>query len=391
MIRHVTPRRAGWIGALAVALYATWLGGPYLYSIFVRDAAVTTWRHVATAPIPGELDSTDLRPGSLVPAHGRLATLVNPLADRTALAQAEAAVVAATARAAQFARVVAQHRARRSAYAGAFTRDLEQRTVIEEATLVSLSRQVEVERANAQRIDSLLSTGSAPRADADAASARLAAIQAERTITDGSLRRNRARRDDAALGVYLAVEGQELDWAARYDPLLLEREALGLAHELASARATLAATRDAYSHRARAVLTAPPGTVIWNRDATPGSHVEAGAPVISWIDPSVVLIDAPVSDLEISLLAAGTRALVMIEGERRPRDGVVLLTRGSGAPLGAHELAATARGRVPGIAQVLVRLTDTTRASERLVIGHPAHVTFPSVSVLRLLRARLRW
>lgn len=387
----LTPRRAAWLGGIAVLVYGAWVGGPYLHSIFVRDAAVTTWLHVATAPVAGELDAAALRPGGTVGGDRLVATLINPRADRSALAQAEAELAAATARAGQFETIAAERRTRRQAYAAAYTREIDQRAHTAESTLSFINHRLETERAEAARLAQLLKAGGSSAAAAEAAGARVAAVEAERATVDGELKRTRLRRESAARGVYLADDGHELDWSARYDPLALEREALDLAHATATARAKVGAARELYERQHRAVLEAPPGAVVWNRHAAPGTHVEAGSPVVSWIDPTTVLVDAPVSDLEISLLPPGTRALVMIEGEHRPREGIVVLTRGSAAPLDTRELAATARGRGPGTAQVIVRLEYCPADAGRLAIGHPAHVHFPGVSVLRLLRARLRW
>lgn len=387
----LTPRRAAWIGAVAVAIYGAWIGGPYLYSIFVRDAAVTTWLHVTTAPIAGELDAAPLRPGDVVGPDRRLATIVNSRADRSALTQAETELAAAKARAAQFETIAAARRARRQAYVSVYERELELRIATHEGTLAATTQRLETERAEAGRAERLLQAGGASTAAAESARARVAALAAERAAVEGELQRARLRRERAVHGVYLAEDGNEPDWSARHDPLVLERETLESAHAVSTADAKAAAARDWYEHQQRAVLEAPSGAVVWNRQAAPGTYVGAGAPVASWVEPSVLLVDAPVSDLEISLLPAGTRAMVRIEGEHGTREGVVLFTRGSAAPLDTQELATTARGRKPGTAQVIVRLNSSPADAGQMVIGRPAHVTFPGVSVLRLLGARLRW
>ena len=52
-----TKRRSGrWIylvGILAFLAYAGWIMGPYLRSIIVRDATVTTWLNWSASPIEG--------------------------------------------------------------------------------------------------------------------------------------------------------------------------------------------------------------------------------------------------------------------------------------------------------------------------------------------------
>ena len=67
------PRSPVWPYLLAVLLffaYAAWMLGPYLKSIVVRDAAVTSWSHVATAPNAGQLTAAQLEVGRAVGAAG---------------------------------------------------------------------------------------------------------------------------------------------------------------------------------------------------------------------------------------------------------------------------------------------------------------------------------
>src|SRR5215510_6446663 len=87
-----------WLGLGALLAYAGWIGGPYLQSIILRDAAVTTWISVATAPIRGTVAAAPLQPGQRVGADGRLLRIDNPILDGTPLATAEADVVAAGSR-----------------------------------------------------------------------------------------------------------------------------------------------------------------------------------------------------------------------------------------------------------------------------------------------------
>ncbi len=92
------PRLVAGLGLAALLAYLVWMGGPYLRSIIVRDAAVTTWINIVRAPIDGYLDADPLRPGSRVGSDGRIANLDNPLADATPLIQARAARDAALVR-----------------------------------------------------------------------------------------------------------------------------------------------------------------------------------------------------------------------------------------------------------------------------------------------------
>jgi hypothetical protein len=98
-----------------------------------------------------------------------------------------------------------------------------------------------------------------------------------------------------------------------------------------------------------------------------------------------------VSDVQLSLLRTGAPASIVLEGERRARTGKVLLLRGAAATLGASDLAAVAKGRRPGVAQVVIALDGAAADAESCPVGRAAFVHFPDVSVLDVVLARLRW
>ena len=87
----VGSRRSVVLLALAgLLIYVAWIGGPYLRSINVRDAAVTTWINHTASPIRGYVDEHPLYPGERVGADGRIATVEDALADQTPVVRAEA-------------------------------------------------------------------------------------------------------------------------------------------------------------------------------------------------------------------------------------------------------------------------------------------------------------
>src|SRR5258708_37991626 len=79
-----------WLGFAGLALYVGWIGGPYLRSVIVRDAALTTWINVTAAPISGLIERDPHYPGERVGAAGRIAGIEDPRADATAVAKARA-------------------------------------------------------------------------------------------------------------------------------------------------------------------------------------------------------------------------------------------------------------------------------------------------------------
>jgi hypothetical protein len=118
--------------------------------------------------------------------------------------------------------------------------------------------------------------------------------------------------------------------------------------------------------------------------------VTAGAPVAEWLDCAMMMVDVPVSDVEAALLRPGMLAQVVLEGESGSRQATILLARGSAGALGLDVLAATAKGRSAGRAQVLLRLAATPDDVARCPIGQAAFVNFPQVGLVEMLRARLR-
>jgi hypothetical protein len=159
---------------------------------------------------------------------------------------------------------------------------------------------------------------------------------------------------------------------------------------LDEARRVAAADAAALARTASAEIVAPPNSLIWSVGVGAEAAVEVGSPVAQWLDCSVMLVDVPVGDAETALIQPGMLADVLIEGESRLRRGNVLMTRGAAATLGTTELVAVAKGRSPGVGQVLVRLAPSETDIARCPIGLSASVDFPELGVLELLRAWLR-
>jgi multidrug resistance efflux pump len=276
------------VGLAALLGYVAWIGAPYLRSVVVRDAAVTTWIDVVASPIRGFVDKDPLHAGDRVGADGRIATVENPIEDATPVARAEA----------------------------------------------------ELERAK-QRVRGFQEL--LPSLDGDAA----ARARAEMKLEDAKV-------------------------------------------VAATAETILASAKSAYEQAHRQTITAPPGALVWSLIASPGATVQPGTPIASWINCSIMLVDVPVSDVELALLRKGSPARVVIEGERRTRHGSVFITRGAAATIGADDLAALAKGRHPGIGQVLVKLEPSPADVEACPIGVAAYVDFPEIGIVDMLRARLR-
>jgi len=398
-----SPRLIAGLGLAALLAYLVWIGGPYLRSIIVRDAAVTTWINIVRAPIDGYLDANPLRPGARVESDGRIARLDNPLADATPLTTARAARNAAMARlesqkalVAELERVVNDRKRLASDYADTFRRQLEAKIDGSHKIVAFLSSRVDIERAQADRMAKLAETGASSQSAADAAEALVIEHQRILTENETALAQDQVRLDSVAQGIFLLDDGSEGATAQRsLETALLELEQakgnLAAAQaEAAAAQKVADATDDIHRKQSTAIVAAPPDTIVWSLIEAPGGDVRAGTPVASWIDCRILLVDVPVSDIEVALLKIGARADVVLEGERTTHHGTVVLLRGSAATLGADDLAAIAKGRHAGVAQVIVALPQDPTEIAACPIGHAAHVDFPDMGLIQVILARLR-
>ena len=398
-----SPRLVAGLGLAVLLAYIVWIGGPYLRSIIVRDAAVTTWINIVRAPIDGYLDDKPLRPGDRVKRDGRIASMENPLANATPLAEARAAHDAALIRlqsrkdlVAKLERVVEDRTRLASDYADAFRQQLDSKIDGSRKIISFLSSRLELERAQADRMSKLAKTGATSQSAADAATSLVIEHQRILTETETTLAQELVRRDATARGVFLLDDGSEGAPAQRsLETALVELErAKG---DLAVAEVEAATTQnvadqinDIHSKQRSAMVSAPPDSIVWSLIEAPGEAVRAGTVVASWIDCRILLVDVPVSDIEVALLQIGAGAEVVLEGERTAHHGTVMLLRGSASTLGADDLAAIAKGRQPGIGQAIVELPPDPAEIAVCPIGHAAHVDFPDIGLIQVILARLR-
>lgn len=402
--RLLTQRVLGLAAFTALLIYIAWIGGPYLRSIIIRDAAVTTWINVVRSPIQGYFDTHPLYPGSRAAANGHIAEIKNPLADGTAVAKAEAALTLAKTRAAGLEAMLEtlnteiDARAKAAeAYASTYKRDIDERIAHADQAIAHTEKRLAFGRVQVNRLENLSSNDQASQTAVDAT--MVAALDLERRLTElkAELERATVRREGANQGVLLLDDGADGAEAFRNS---LEEMRLNLSRtrsDLDAAKAEITATelvldttRAIYDKETRFGIEARLGAMVWNLMASPGSSVQTGMPVISWIDCGIMLVDVPVSDVELALLAPGDTADVILEGERHLRRGTVLLERGAAATMGNTELAALAKGRAPGIGQVLVKLFPSDADINACPIGNAAYVDFPGLGLLDIVKARLR-
>lgn len=398
----LSRRMVAGLAICATLIYIGWIGAPYLRSIVVRDAAVTTWISV-TSSLVGGYTVDVLYPGARVGDDLRIAGVMDPAADQRALARAEAELeqarerVAVQSRVVEVARKTVELRTRLAAgYAAAFQRDLDIAIAGMQSKISFMKQRLELARSELARKVQLMRSGHTSQSIVDAQNDQISEYQRTLADLETELLRMTERRRFAAEEIYLTDDGRDGGDALRNleqaRVQLGEAEgALGLLQAAADAAQRIAeATRAAYDKSHKLDILAPAGAMVWSVQSAPGVAVQPGAPIASWVDCRIMLVDVPLSDVEIALLPKGAPASVVLEGERQERHGEVLLTRGSAAVIGSADLAALAKGRRPGLGQVIVQLTPSAADIAACPIGHAAHVDFPDVGLLEVLRARLR-
>ena len=222
----------------------------------------------------------------------------------------------------------------------------------------------------AERRQTLARQGNASQTDADDALAEVMELERLRAERERMIAHAEERLQAADRDVFLASDGRNPEWAFQSEDLVsleLAQATRALADAqavLAEARASAAATRQAFELISASPIVAPPGSLVRSVLAGAGAAVDVGTPVAEWIDCDVILVDVPASDVEVGLLRKGMAADVVLEGETQVRKGSVLLTRGAASILGSADLAAVAKGGGDGGGQVIVRLEPTAEDVE---------------------------
>ncbi|MEX0809673.1 MAG: HlyD family efflux transporter periplasmic adaptor subunit [Dongiaceae bacterium] len=385
-------------------IYAVWISGPYLRSIVIRDAAVTTWITSARTPIAGLVEYAPHHAGERIGRDRRIAVVSNPRASpldmlgiQTQLDRTAAELAALEARVNALKTIVAERTAAALAYAQAYSADVAADVANHRARITYHRDAMALEVTEADRLASMRDSGASSQSQADAA--QVAVIDRKRVLLEAetNLLRAEQRLAAAAAGAFLGLadSGDGGDGQRSLDDakMALEQAQAGLAPlqtEIAALTQAAEATRAVYERTSAATILAAEDAMVWSLIAGIGAEVQAGAVIATWVDCRVLLVDAPVSDLEVALLSPGAPAEVTFEGDDRVRDGTVLFTRGAAATLGGDDLAAVAKGRGPNTGQVIIELSPDEADIAACPIGRSAFVNFPGVGVIDMLAARLR-
>ncbi|MEX1109919.1 MAG: HlyD family efflux transporter periplasmic adaptor subunit [Dongiaceae bacterium] len=401
---HESPRAIAVIAAIVLLIYVVWISGPYLRSIVVRDAAVTTWIASARTPIAGSIEYAPHAAGERIGADGRIVLITNSRVSNAELVRAQAELdranadlVALSAQMDALEIIIAERDLAARTYAKTFSDDVV-------AEIANLGAQIEYHRAamvleqnEAARLASMRDSGASSQSEADAAA--VAVIDRERALvaSETALQRAEQRLAAASSGSFLGAldSGDTGDAQRSLDDakILLEqaRAQMGrLRSEIASQAVIVEAVTTAHERARTATIHAPEGAMVWSLLIGAGAEVQPGAIIATWVNCEVLLVDAPISDLTAGLLSPGDPAEVTLEGEVRVREGTVLFTRGATATLGHDDLAALAKGRDHGSGQAIIELAVDDADIAQCPIGRAAFVDFPGVGIIDMFIARLR-
>ena len=375
----------------------------YFASVLFRDAVVTSWLFVATAPISGQIEPPMPQPGDVVAGSGAVVRIRNMQADDTELARLDAEIARMQDRVRQFDEQLSElrqtsarweHRAR--IYAEVFRDAIDAELAGLEEELAFVGRQFELARRVANRLEALASQGNVSLSTADERQAGIMELASRKSALEKEVAHARRRKEAADDDVFITAEGNNPDWAFDSSDVL-ELKLIETSDSLAAARGALAklaeerrAAEVQFARTSLAEVRVPAGSVIWSVAAGPGATVGRGAPLVEWIDCSRPLVDVPVSELDVALINAGMTAEVWIDELAAPLAGRVIYTRGSAARLDQRELAAVADSEDSSVAQVVLAIDGGDFGAENCPVGRAAFVHFPSIGPLDRFRAFLR-
>lgn len=333
--------------------YCGWMISPYLSSVLVRDASVTVWLESSIAPIDGKLSGNLPRAGSIIGADNLVTDIENDLLldENQSVESVREKVWSARLnrdQAKEFLgklNILEQERLTHQqdsieiylAEIDAHLRGLEMESLINTGRIEVLQRIVDRQKQLLER-----RTGS--QAKLDEAIVPLGELQLRQTQIRADLRKIKMRKNAANRGVYLQANGDVPNWVRRNELVLqlelqkAHRNLHGLELIFKERLKDLMESQKTLDKLSNAQVTAPEGSTVFRVLVSPHATVSAGDRIIEWGNCSLLLIDAPVSDVELPFIKSDSEAIVYLEGEDFPRKARVLLTRGSSATLGPDQL-----------------------------------------------------
>ena len=183
-------RFGGWMYVLPIICfiaYVAWMMGPYLRSIIVRDAAVTSWLNVATSPIDGKLEFKPQSVDGVVGSDGIIVLVRNDRLSRKSLSEARFQVIHFSVRVKEFRTFLddiveldKDRAALKSHYADIFRAQLDAEIAGVGSEIDVTRKELELMHAIAGRQDELVAKGHKSQAVADEAWLRVSELELQR-------------------------------------------------------------------------------------------------------------------------------------------------------------------------------------------------------------------
>lgn len=391
------------VAAIAFIGYCLWIGWPYITSVVVRDAAVTSWSNVVTSPIRGEVRFESISIGKKIGRNGLIAEIRNSHVSTKAVSNANLRVQLAKARVSQVQAFMDSiksleqgRRELKAHYANLFRAQLDTQILQYEGEIAVVKKRLATIGKIVSRSEKLAKRGVASQTAADEARLRQTELELDLVSKQSKLRDARERRAAANKGVFLEANGEDPPWVRgnRIELKVEKKQAhadmLEAEAQLKVANAELDNARMELMLQNSARVRAPPNGLLWRKLVASNMTVQAGDPVAEWIDCDQLMIDMPVSDAEAALILPGEAAEVVLEGDSKVHAAAVVLVRGAASTLGRSELVALAKGRRKEHAQVILRLSEVAADFSTCPVGRSAYVDFPGIGVIDIIRSRLR-
>ena len=204
---------------LAFLGYTAWMIGPYLQSVIVRDAAVTSWTNVTTSPIDGVVHDVPLAVAEVIGPDGVILTIPNELATREPVHEAKIRAELARTRVAELEEFIEEVRLLddgradiKARYAATFRTQLAAEIAGLERQMGAVSDPLETMRKVAARSEDLVGRGVGAESAADEASMRVANLELEIAELKAALTYARVRRQAANHSVFITFDGEDPAW-----------------------------------------------------------------------------------------------------------------------------------------------------------------------------------
>ena len=216
--------RAYLYGIIGFLIYVAWIMGPYIRSVIVRDAAVTSWSRLAIAPIDGVISSELPMVNSIVGEDGFLFTIRNEFlfAETAAVREAasrqdlaEISVAELKLQIEELSQLEDKRAAMKSAYADVFKAELDSEIKNLARRLQVIGNRIVILQRLIDRQAELAEKQVLSESTLDETRLRISSLMQEQADLSAKLEFANLRRDSARQGVYVTSEGNDPDWVRK--------------------------------------------------------------------------------------------------------------------------------------------------------------------------------